>query len=449
MEVVLLGTGSAEGWPNPFCECASCVGARGSGQLRGQTAALVDGRLLLDCGPEAPRAAERTGRSLAGVRHLLITHAHPDHVAGAALMWRGWAGRREPLDVIGPEPALAACAEWVGPGDPVRWRPLRAGDELTLEGYRVRALAATHGGDGSGPALLYEVTSAQGGRLLYATDTGPLAAATLDAVRGAAYDLVLLEETFGERTGHGTEHLDLVTFPAQLAALRAVGAVAPHTRVVAVHLSHHNPETDRLARLLARWGAEVLPDGAVLELGNPSARQPAPPRRTLVLGGARSGKSTYAEGLLAAAESVTYVATGGARPEDPEWAKRVAVHRGRRPANWRTMESTDLEPLLASGPGDPLLVDCLTLWLTAALDATDAWSGGTPQSARARVDGLAGALRATTRQVVLVSNEVGSGVVPASPAGRLFRDELGRLNAAVAAACDEVTLLVAGRPVPL
>lgn len=449
MEVVLLGTGSADGWPNPFCECASCVGARHSRQLRGQTAALVDGRLLLDCGPEAPRAAERAGRSLAGVRHLLITHAHPDHVAGAALLWRAWAGRTEPLDVIGPEPALAACAEWVGPGDPVRWRALEAGDELTLGDYRVRALAATHGGDGSGPALLYDVTAAQSSRLLYATDTGPLPTATLDAMRAAAYDLVLLEETFGEHTGHGTEHLDLVTFPAQLAALRTVGAVTSHTRVVAVHLSHHNPETARLARRLARWGAEVLPDGSVLELGDPSPSRPAPPRRTLVLGGARSGKSAYAEALLAAEESVTYVATGGTRPEDPEWAERVAVHRGRRPATWRTVESTALEPLLAAGPGDPLLVDCLTLWLTAVLDATSAWSNRTPQHARARVDELVAALRATTRQVVLVTNEVGSGVVPATASGRLFRDELGRLNAAVAAACDEVTLLVAGRPVTL
>lgn len=449
MEVVLLGTGSAEGWPNPFCACASCAGARRSRELRGQTAALVDGTLLLDCGPEAPRAAERAGRSLAGVRQLLLTHAHPDHVAGAPLLWRAWAGRAEPLDVIGPEPALAACADWVGPADPVRWRPVRAGDEILVGGYRVYALAAAHGGDGSGPALLYDLTDAQGTRLLYATDTGPLPAPTLHAVRGAAYDLVLLEETFGDHTSHGTEHLDLATFPTQLAALRAVGALTRHTRVVAVHLSHHNPPTARLAPRLARWGAEALPDGTVLDVGGPSPPRPEPPRRTLVIGGARSGKSAYAEGLLAANDSVTYVATGGTRPDDPEWAQRVAVHRERRPATWRTLESTDLEPLLGAAPGDPLLVDCLTLWLTAVLDATGTWSSGTAQPARARIDGLVAALRTTAREVVLVSNEVGSGVVPATASGRLFRDELGRLNAAVAAACDEVTLLVAGRPVTL
>ena len=77
MEVVLLGTGAADGWPNPFCRCASCEDARRCGVLRGQTSALVDDELLIDCGPEAPGATSRLGRTLAGVGHLLITHAPP------------------------------------------------------------------------------------------------------------------------------------------------------------------------------------------------------------------------------------------------------------------------------------------------------------------------------------------------------------------------------------
>ena len=92
MEVLLLGTGSADGWPNAFCGCASCASSREGGEVRGQTAVLVDGRLLLDCGPEAPRAAERFGRSLRDVRSILLTHDHPDHVGPAALLWRRWAG---------------------------------------------------------------------------------------------------------------------------------------------------------------------------------------------------------------------------------------------------------------------------------------------------------------------------------------------------------------------
>ena len=79
-EVLVLGTGAADGWPNAFCGCASCSVLRARGETRAQTAALVDGRLLLDCGPDVPAAANRAGRSLADVRHVLLTHAHPDHV---------------------------------------------------------------------------------------------------------------------------------------------------------------------------------------------------------------------------------------------------------------------------------------------------------------------------------------------------------------------------------
>lgn len=96
IDVVLLGTGSADGWPNPFCVCASCRTAAARGEIRGQTAALVDGTILLDCGPEIPRAAVHAGRSLAGVRHILFTHAHPDHVGPAALLFRAWVRRDEP-----------------------------------------------------------------------------------------------------------------------------------------------------------------------------------------------------------------------------------------------------------------------------------------------------------------------------------------------------------------
>jgi adenosylcobinamide kinase/adenosylcobinamide-phosphate guanylyltransferase len=173
------------------------------------------------------------------------------------------------------------------------------------------------------------------------------------------------------------------------------------------------------------------------------------PRRTLVLGGARSGKSAEAERRLAGLPAVTYVATGGNRPEDPEWVARVAAHRERRPPSWRTAETADLVPLLREASG-PLLVDCLSLWLTAVLDEAGAWdhagwTSGAQQEVAARVAELAAAWRAATVRVVAVSSEVGMGVVPATPAGRRFRDELGRLNAAIADASDEVLLVVAGQ----
>jgi adenosylcobinamide kinase/adenosylcobinamide-phosphate guanylyltransferase len=201
-----------------------------------------------------------------------------------------------------------------------------------------------------------------------------------------------------------------------------------------------------------RTFSELSPTGA-RRLGVELGRR-RPPRRTLLLGGARSGKSVTAERMLADRPDVLYVATGGARDGDAEWADRVALHRERRPGSWRTAETCELEPLLRAPRAGPLLVDCLALWLTAAMDDCDAWDdeawAATGRTAlRARTAALVTAWSATSRRVVAVSNEVGSGVVPGTVSGRRFRDELGRLNAAVATASDEVVLVVAGQPLRL
>ncbi|HET9256209.1 MAG TPA: bifunctional adenosylcobinamide kinase/adenosylcobinamide-phosphate guanylyltransferase [Pseudonocardiaceae bacterium] len=172
--------------------------------------------------------------------------------------------------------------------------------------------------------------------------------------------------------------------------------------------------------------------------------------RTLVLGGARSGKSAHAEGLLREAR-VDYLATARRAPDDPEWEARIAAHVSRRPASWRTVEPADLPGAIRAAGSVPVLVDDIATWLTGELDDARAWAGGIEaiRACRARCGELVSAVMACPARLVLVSAEVGLGVVPATPAGRLFRDELGSLNAALAAVCDEVVLLVAGLPVRL
>lgn len=175
-------------------------------------------------------------------------------------------------------------------------------------------------------------------------------------------------------------------------------------------------------------------------------------QRLLIIGGARSGKSTLAEHLLAAEPEVDYVATSAPDTDDHEWESRIADHRSRRPPHWRTLESTDLVALLRSD-GPPLLIDCLTVWLTRLMDRNDAWVDEKWAQAAplidAEIDALAEALTLTTRRVVLVTNEVGQGVVPASASVRRFRDQMGWTNQRIAASCDEVAWSVAGRYVVL
>ena len=168
--------------------------------------------------------------------------------------------------------------------------------------------------------------------------------------------------------------------------------------------------------------------------------------RILVTGGVRSGKSRHAEGLLATRDHVRYVAPGALPSEDdPEWAARVAAHQARRPSHWETVETRDVAA--AIGLGGATLVDCLGTWLTATLDDVGAWTSEADTWSREladRIDAVATAVAAAD-DVVLVTNEVGLGVVPAYASGRLFRDLLGTLNQRVAAVCDEVHLVVAGR----
>lgn len=193
-----------------------------------------------------------------------------------------------------------------------------------------------------------------------------------------------------------------------------------------------------------------MPDD--LPTPGPAQTPDVPAHRTLVLGGTRSGKSDYAEALLPEHAPVRYLATSRTDPDDPEWTARIDAHRVRRPAGWSTEEDPDLSSALVSArPDELLMVDDLATWLTGVLDDAGAWDGG-PDAADLvdrRLDSLVGAVEACSARLVLVSAEVGLGVVPATRSGRLFRDELGALNTRLARVCDAVVLLVAGIPLTL
>jgi adenosylcobinamide kinase/adenosylcobinamide-phosphate guanylyltransferase len=167
------------------------------------------------------------------------------------------------------------------------------------------------------------------------------------------------------------------------------------------------------------------------------------PRLTLVLGGARSGKSRFAEGLVTSQPGPwVYVATGEAR--DAEMVERIAHHAARRGPGWVTREVplalADLVHTLGADCA-PTLIDCLTLWLSNIMLAE--------RDVEAERAALLQALEAAAGPIVIVSNEVGLGIVPENALARAFRDEQGRLNAAVAAAADSVVLMAAGLPLTL
>lgn len=167
----------------------------------------------------------------------------------------------------------------------------------------------------------------------------------------------------------------------------------------------------------------------------------------LVLGGVRSGKSRYAQRLAEQSARVAFVATAERR-DDAEMIRKIDRHRAERPAHWKTIEERlDLGGAVASvgDDSDAVLIDCLTLFGANLLDA----HGDDPDGLQARIDALCEAIEKPPCRVILVSNEVGSGVVPAYALGRRFRDLVGEINQRVAAVSDTVLLMVAGLPLAL
>jgi len=166
---------------------------------------------------------------------------------------------------------------------------------------------------------------------------------------------------------------------------------------------------------------------------------------TVLLGGARSGKSALAARLAGSwAGPVTVVVTGQAG--DAEMAERIERHRAERPRSWQTVEAPrELEPALAAAPdGGFVIVDCLTLWVSNLMG-----QGLPDRQVEQRARAAAAVAAARSGPTVAVSNEVGAGIVPAEAVARRYRDLLGQVNTIWAAAADQALLLVAGRAVPL
>lgn len=303
-------------------------------------------------------------------------------------------------------------------------------------GYRVRELADAGGGGGLGG---WEVTGPDGGRLLYPARPG---AVPVPPDGAAAYDVAFL---------------DMLGDPTQLGRLRREGLITADSIVAVAFADHRVSGEAELRRRCGFWHVLLPSDGDRVTTARSDQKgfeelpgtTRAVPWRVLVLGGARSGKSEEAELRLAGEPDVTYVATGPDGVGDPEWAARVAAHRARRPAWWRTAETTDLAAVLGSARG-AVLIDGIGTWLAAVMDECGAWDGaGGAGGLEERISGLVVAWRQTRACVVAVSDEVGLGVVPQTSAGRRFRDELGRLNQALAAESEEAEIVVAGRVLAL
>jgi adenosylcobinamide kinase/adenosylcobinamide-phosphate guanylyltransferase len=174
------------------------------------------------------------------------------------------------------------------------------------------------------------------------------------------------------------------------------------------------------------------------------------PTRTLVLGGIRSGMSTYAEGLVTRAERVRHLSTSSRAGGEQDWAERISPRQQRRD-HWHTAEPkvNELPLMLAeAGPTEAVLVDDVAGWLVGALDACRGWEVG-PDSVAGDCAALVAAIGWCRARLVLVSPEIGLSVIPTTTAGRTFADALGELNQRIAATCDEVVLVVAGLPCPV
>ncbi|GAA3625800.1 hypothetical protein GCM10022223_48740 [Kineosporia mesophila] len=468
MRLTLTGTGPAEGFPVPDCPCAVCARARRDG-VTAEPARLVssggweisvDGVVTVDDAVTGHAAVTSGGTVDTGRPASFATGAPaPNPRTGVAPDTPDSHAGKSSEPHPGTSRHSTGASHELGPGEVLTLdRPAR--------GTRFEAL-------GEGVVLIRTADLT----VVWAPQAGEISDSTLDALAAL---LPAPLPTAPRTVSRPPDALVLGPEPESsappgempslgcartIARLRARGVIGRRTRCLLVGFGHRETHPARLQACLPAWGAELAVAGTAPGLPHPQ-HSPLPHLgRVLVLGGSGSGKSAFAEQLLSAAPQVVYLATGPKpgrsgeetastgddsspteHPEDDEWASRVRRHQERRPGWWSTLETIDVAGPL-TGDGRAILLDSVGTWLSGVLDRCGAWDDrpGWKEQLDAETAALLTAWRECPGPLVAVSDEVGWSIVPSTESGRLFRDQLGRLNGKLAEASEDVHVIVAGR----
>lgn len=274
MELLLLGTAAAEGWPAPFCACPNCEGARqrGGANLRARSGALLDDDFKIDYSADSALHMQGCRRSLASVRTLAFSHQHVDHIQPSELRWLAppftQTPPQEPIEVFGNEQVMALLQQeltLVPKTAPyLDLHQLKEFESVTTrDGDEILPLPADH----VAGALLLRIT--RGGKtLFYGHDSGLFPAATLDALGdGPPLDILLLDCTSGGQKTSNRGHMDIFGIAQMSEELRRRDVVTDATRVIATHFSHNGGLLhEELVKALLPHGIEVAFDGMIVRV---------------------------------------------------------------------------------------------------------------------------------------------------------------------------------------
>lgn len=272
MKLLLLGTAAAEGWPAPYCDCASCETARRRGgvNLRSRSGALIDSDLKIDHNADTVLQMQRAGRSLVPVRTVLFTHQHSDHIIPLEMQWAAppftLTPPSETIVVFGNETILGMLKDTFP--NPAKqkfdFRLLNALETVTTPtGDVILPLPADH----APGAFVFRITR-HGKNLFYGHDSGIYPEATLDALSdGIALDIVLMDCTYGGQLTTNQNHMGIDGVIQMTEALRQRGAITKNTRVIATHFSHNGGLLhEELVNAFLPHHIEVAFDGMVVQV---------------------------------------------------------------------------------------------------------------------------------------------------------------------------------------